>query len=106
VNVYQRQVLLLVVVVKKYATLYVNVYRISVKTSLSVLLLFVLKFPNVARLSENVWKSIFVYLWLIAWLIYVNKSNNVLNKFINALVILAIKFVIVLHVYANKYINV
>ena len=54
------------------------------KISLSVLLLYVIKFPNVARLSENVWKIIYVYLWLIAWLVYANKSKNVLNKFVNA----------------------
>ena len=65
------------------------------KISLSVLLLYVIKFPNVARLSENVWKIIYVYLWLIAWLVYANKSKNVLNKFVNASVIFAIKFVIV-----------
>ena len=76
------------------------------KISLSVLLLYVLKFPNVARLSQNVWKSIYVYLYVIAWLIYANKSKIVLNKFVNALVIFAIKFVIVLNVYVEEYINV
>jgi len=58
----------------------------------------VIKSPNVARLSENVWNSIYVYLYIIAWLIYANKFKNVLNKFVNALVIFAPKFVIVLNV--------